>query len=73
MYISMTYQADWWRRLVKRPLSFSFETSPCTPDLDDPAFDEYELAWRRGTLALYESIMAARYLKAMRIVELAAL
>ena len=40
----------------------SFESNPCTPELDDPAFDEYELAWRRGTLALYESIMAARYL-----------
>ena len=41
-------------------LLFSFADNPCIPDISDPEYEEYELAWRRGTAALYESILAGR-------------
>ncbi|XP_023339498.1 uncharacterized protein LOC111709817 [Eurytemora carolleeae] len=39
---------------------YSFADNPCIPDISDPEYEEYELAWRRGTAALYESILAGR-------------
>jgi len=38
----------------------SFNDNPCLPDVDDPDFPEFELAWRRGVGALYESMLASR-------------
>jgi len=38
----------------------SIAENPCFPDESDPDYEEYELAWRRGIAALYESILAGR-------------
>jgi len=36
----------------------SFSASPCLPETSAPEYLEYELAWRRGVAALYESLLA---------------
>jgi len=35
-----------------------FHANPCAPDSDDPEYSSYELAWRRGMVALSESLTA---------------
>lgn len=35
-----------------------FHANPCAPDSDDPEYSSYELAWRRGIVALSESMTA---------------
>jgi len=37
-----------------------FEHSPCTPDDEDAQYEDYRAAWRRGVVALAESIQASR-------------
>jgi len=35
-----------------------FHSNPCAPESSDPAYSTYELAWRRGVVALAETITA---------------
>jgi len=37
-----------------------FESQPCRPERSDPSYPSYQLSWRRGTVALLQSMMARR-------------
>lgn len=39
---------------------FYFNSAPCSPDEDDPDYEEYVSSWKRGMLALYESAVIDR-------------
>jgi len=37
-----------------------FENNLCGPEKDDPLYAAYQLSWRRGTIALFQSMIAKR-------------